>query len=251
MPPSSMESVVLTVDVEQDCPPFLQTHQGVEEGLPQLLALFQQEGIQATFFCTGEAAERYPHEVRQIPAQGHELGCHGHSHKRFDRMQPEEAKAELTAAKRVLDALGASVISFRAPNLALPEKYVKFIDEMGFTIDSSLATYKPPFARSWSYQGRLLRIPATVTSSILRLPSPIAWPILRRHPTPVLFVHPLEFIDMSRTRVRLDCRFNTGQKAISLLREAIRRFLDSGYRFVTLGEMGRQIDAISKTAARA
>jgi peptidoglycan/xylan/chitin deacetylase (PgdA/CDA1 family) len=235
-----MKTVALTVDVEQDCPPFLQTRRGIEEGLPQLLTLFREEGIEATFFTTGQIAESYPHLVGRILEQGHELGCHGHTHRRFDQMNPAEARAELNAAKQILDGFGSPTVSFRAPNLALPENYLGIVEEQGFSIDSSQATYKPPFPKTWSKVGRLLRIPATATSSILRLPPVMAWPILSRHATPVLFVHPWEFIDMSKTGVRLDCRLNTGGKALGHLRKAIRRFHERGYCFVTLREMAAQ-----------
>ena len=238
-----MKTAILSIDVEQDCPPFLHTMRGVEEGLPKLLRLFREERIAATFFITGQIAERYPPLVRQILEQGHELGCHGHAHRRFDQMSPKEAKAELTTAKQILEDFCCPIVCFRAPNLALPENYLGIIEEQGFSIDSSQATYKPPFPKTWSQVGRLWRIPATATSSIFRLPLAIAWSILSRHEIPVLFVHPWEFIDMSKTGVRLDCRFNTGEKALSLLRNVIRRFRDSGYRFATLEEMGRQINS--------
>jgi peptidoglycan/xylan/chitin deacetylase (PgdA/CDA1 family) len=236
-----MKTVALTVDVEQDCPPFLQTTRGIEEGLPKLLMLFQEEGITATFFTTGQIAESYPQLVGRILEQGHELGCHGYSHRRFDQMNPAEAKAELSVAKQILDHFGPPTVSFRAPNLALPENYLRLIKEQGFSIDSSQATYKPPFPRAYSQEGRLIRIPATATSSIFRLPLAMAWPILSRHPTPVLFVHPWEFVDMSRTGVRLDCRFNTGEKALGLLRNTIRRFRENDYLFITLREMGERV----------
>ena len=42
--------VLLTVDVEPDCPPYLTGWRGVEEGLPRLLALLADEGVTATFF---------------------------------------------------------------------------------------------------------------------------------------------------------------------------------------------------------
>ena len=44
--------VCITIDMEQDCPPFRTTYHGVENGTPQLLALFKDEQIPATFFTT-------------------------------------------------------------------------------------------------------------------------------------------------------------------------------------------------------
>ena len=81
-----MKKIAITIDVEQDCPPFLETMRGIEEGLPRLMELFRNKNIKATFFTTGRIAERYPEAIAQIPENGHELGCHGYAHERFDRL---------------------------------------------------------------------------------------------------------------------------------------------------------------------
>jgi peptidoglycan/xylan/chitin deacetylase (PgdA/CDA1 family) len=139
--------------------------QGIEEGLPQLLELFDQTGITVTFFTTGQVAEQYPELIKRIPQGGHELGCHGYSHKRFDRMNEKEARADLKAARTILEQLCPEMDSFRAPNLKFPPGYVGLLEEQGFTIDSSLALYKPPFARGISRIGGITRLPVTLTSS--------------------------------------------------------------------------------------
>ena len=231
-----MKSIVISVDVEQDCPPFLDTKHGVEEGLPQLLELFRKEGIQATFFTTGQIAEAYPGLIRQILEQGHELGCHGYSHKCFDRMDLKEARAEIRAAKTILEQLHRPIESFRAPNLRFPPEYIGLLEEQGFRIDSSLALYKPPFARQVSTIGSIRRLPVTLTSSLIRSPLPVILPLLSWIDDPVIFVHPWEFIDMSNTPVRFDCKFNTGIKALENLKAIIRRLKSKGYRFLSTRE---------------
>ena len=50
------------------------------EFTPKVLELLQKHGDRATFFCVGEEAERHPELVRQLVAQGHELGNHTFSH---------------------------------------------------------------------------------------------------------------------------------------------------------------------------
>ncbi len=226
--------VFLSVDVEQDCPPFLSTWRGVEEGMPRLLDLFQGERIRTTFFTTGQVAERYPQHVARLLWEGHELGCHGYSHRRFDQMNRDEAEQELTRAGHALRLLGAPVESFRAPNLHFPDGHLPLLAELGYRLDSSLATYKPPYAKGVSNSNGIVRVPATATSSVLRLPLPLARRIVCRVPEPVLFVHPWEFVDMSKTGIRLDCRFNTGEGAVKSLSALIRWFKAEGYRFMTL-----------------
>jgi hypothetical protein len=230
-----MKNITLTIDVEEDCPPMLTSTRGMEEGLPKILNLFKKEGINATFFVTGVMAEQYPDLIKRIPKEGHELGCHGYSHARFDRMEKEEARVALRKAGKVLREFEKRLVSFRAPNLQFPENYLKLLEDEGFLYDSSLAAYKPPFPKS-KMEGKIIRIPATITSSFLRLPVGFFLPILKRSNAPVLFFHPWEFVDMSETPIRLDCKFNTGEKALQNLKTLIQTCKIENCLFFTMEE---------------
>jgi peptidoglycan-N-acetylglucosamine deacetylase len=226
--------VCITVDLEPDCPPYLSsTFRGVEQGAPALLALFAELGITTTWFTTGEVAARYPDTVRALVAEGHELGCHGVSHTAFDAMDETDARHEIVESAGLLRTF-APVSSFRAPYLRFPEPYVRLLEEAGFTLDSSLAKYK------WSYRAprlptRLTRIPASMTSSVLRLPAAVRDPLLLSLADPVvLFVHPWEFVDLTREDLRYDCRFRTGDVALQCLREVITLFQRRDARFETM-----------------
>lgn len=229
--------VCLSIDMEQDCPPFLSSYRGIEEGAPLFLELLEQEGVPATFFTTGDVAERYPQLVRRIVEQGHEIGSHGHSHRRFDRMSAQEAEEEIASSLGVLREF-YPVVSFRAPNLEFPESYLPLLQKHGILLDSSTAHYK------WTHRSRLQaapglrRFPASVTSSVLRLPK-----ILRRYffwkmkAPAVLFVHPWEFVDFTKSNLRLDCRFKTGRPALECMRENIAHFRAKGARFLRMREL--------------
>ena len=56
--------VLLTVDVEPDCPPHLEGWRGMTEGFPCPLDLLAAEGVPATCFVTGQTAERFPTVAR-------------------------------------------------------------------------------------------------------------------------------------------------------------------------------------------
>jgi len=232
-----MRRISISVDVEQDCPPFLESTFGLEEGMPKLLDIFRDEGVKATFFATGKSAELFPNIIEMILEDGHELGCHGYSHERFDHLTLPEARTVISMSKKVLDKFGGDVESFRAPNLKFPEKYLMLLDEEGFRIDSSIASYKFPFYREPITTTMIRRIPVSVTSSFLRLPLYLNLPILCRMNRPVLFVHPWEFIDMRKFPVRFDCKFNTGVIALRNLRAIISYFKSKSYRFLTIKEM--------------
>jgi hypothetical protein len=77
-----------------------------------------------------------------------------------------------------------------------------------------------------------------MTSSVLRLPAVVRDPWLARLRDPVvLFVHPWEFVDLTRERLRLDCRFRTGDVALRCLRDVIASFRARGARFMTMREL--------------
>jgi peptidoglycan-N-acetylglucosamine deacetylase len=234
VPSRSARPVVhLSVDVECDCPPYLDTWRGVDEGIPRLLELFADEGVSATFFTTGEAAEKFPARIAALVAAGHELGSHGLSHRSFRDMSEAEAEHEIVASAAILRRF-APVTSFRAPYLSFPEAFVPLLPRSGFTVDASRAAYKRQEAPHAGADAPA-RLATSVTSSVLRLPHVVRNPWFSLLTSPVsLFVHPWEFVDFRRSSLRLDCRFRTGDAAIEALRSTIRWFAarDGEFRLV-------------------
>ena len=233
-----MTRVSITVDFEPDCPPFLNsTFRGIEQGAPALLDLFSDTGVRATYFTTGEVAERYGAAVRAVVDAGHELGCHGVTHTAFDTLDEAHARWEIERASEILRDF-APVTSFRAPYLRFPERYVALLEHAGFVVDSSVAKYKRAFYAK-RLPTSLTRIPASMTSSVIRLPRVLRDPWLASLSDPVvLFVHPWEFVDLSREKLRYDCRFRTGNVALRCLREVIALFQRRGATFLPMRELG-------------
>jgi len=232
-------NVAITIDMEHDCPPFLDTYRGVTGGTPRLLELFAQHRIQATFFTTGDVARRFPDTLRQIVDGGHELGCHGDTHKRFGLMDPLEARREIDDASKTLRAF-YPVTSFRPPNLDLPRSYLPFLRDAGYTVDSSLGRHKQGsyFVEPHTEDG-VRRVPASISPSVVRLPRPVRNAFYARFRDPVvLFFHPWEFVDMSREPIRIDCRFGTGDWAVHTLDETITHFKSRGFTFCQMRQLG-------------
>lgn len=235
--PPAPRRVAITVDFEPDCPPYLSsTFRGIAEGAPRLLELFAETGVRATYFTTSEVADRHPDAVRALVAGGHELGCHGVTHTAFDAMDDATANWEIEHSAGVLRRF-APVTSFRAPYLRFPDAFVPLLERHGFALDSSLAKYK----RAYHAPRRpttLARVPASMTSSVLRLPALVRDPWLASLRDPVvLFVHPWEFVDLTRERLRYDCRFRTGDVALRCLRDVIAGFARRGASFVPMREL--------------
>jgi peptidoglycan/xylan/chitin deacetylase (PgdA/CDA1 family) len=229
--------VSISVDFEPDCPPYLSsTFRGIEEGAPRLLELFASAGIPATYFTTGQVAELYPGAVRALVDAGHELGCHGVTHTAFDTLDEATARWEIESSAERLRQF-APVTSFRAPYLRFPEPYVRLLEDAGFAVDASLAKYKSTY-RAPRAATTLTRVAATMTSSVLRLPAWIRDPWLSTFRDPVvLFVHPWEFVDLTRYDLRWDCRLRTGEVALRCLREVIELYQRRGATFVTVGAL--------------
>jgi len=228
--------------VEQDAPPYLHTFKGIQKGLPKILAVLREKNVKATFFTTGEVAEKFPNAVEEIVQDGHELGSHGYDHKRFDKMSYEEAKNNV---ERSLDVLSSfyDVVSFRAPNLKFPLDYYEILEENGIKYASSQAVYKG-WKRGITKINGVLVIPATATSIFFRLPKGILERIVQRSGSPVvLFSHPWEY---SGVRVwRPDLWWNAGDYAVRRLSEFIEWAKDRKYQFKTVKEYAVQVEKLT------
>jgi peptidoglycan/xylan/chitin deacetylase (PgdA/CDA1 family) len=231
-----MRKVALTIDVEQDVPPYLTTWRGIEDGLPKLLDLLSKHDVRATFFVTGQAAEKFPQLVKKI-SQEHEIGCHGFEHERFDKIDAQEQFRRIEKATNVLnEVIGRRILGFRAPNFRPSSHTFVALKQIGYLYDASNALYRngPDPARHG-----LVEIQNTWPSSFLRLPSILSKQALRlclsALPLTVLDFHVWEVVKM--TGVRLDCRFATGETALHRLDHVLGYLLAKGAKFVLMREL--------------
>ncbi|MCP4408247.1 MAG: polysaccharide deacetylase family protein, partial [Gammaproteobacteria bacterium] len=87
----------------------------VEPNTHRILDLFSKYRISATFFVLGWVAERFPQLVREIANRGHEVACHGYSHRLIYKQTPEVFKNETLRAKGLLeDQVQQPVEGYRA-----------------------------------------------------------------------------------------------------------------------------------------
>ncbi len=222
--------IFLTIDVEQDCPPYLNTFRGITEGMIPLLSLLRQEEVKATFFVTGQIAKDFPDVIRSLITHGHEVGSHSFDHCNYTALDRQSAQRDIERSLETLRQFGP-VYSFRAPYLKFPQSYLDLLSQAGLAIDSSQAKYKPTYLEN-PRPTTLRRIPASITSSVLRLPDWIRNPWLGALASPVvLFVHPWEFVDFRQANIPFDCRFKTGTMAIACLREVIHFYQKRNFQF--------------------
>src|SRR5262249_36785281 len=128
----------------------------VERGTEVVLERLARHGAKATFFLLGDVAARHPALVRRIAGAGHEIACHGMTHRPLWALDRESFRAELRAFRAAIrDALGAGaaapgsgdsrraqpVIGFRAPTFSLDRSTawaLEVLREEGFRYDSSV-----------------------------------------------------------------------------------------------------------------
>jgi polysaccharide deacetylase family protein (PEP-CTERM system associated) len=108
----------------------------------RLLTIFEQFDVRGTFFVLGWVAERYPQLVRDIAARGHEIACHGFSHRLVYEQSPTEFREETLRAKNLLqDTIGSAVLGYRAASYSIVRESLWALDilvELGFVYDSSI-----------------------------------------------------------------------------------------------------------------
>jgi peptidoglycan/xylan/chitin deacetylase (PgdA/CDA1 family) len=86
------------------------------ESTPFILDLLARHNLQATFFIVGRQAQRHPHLVERIVAEGHGVGNHSLRHDMLLMFRlPDRLEADISATRAVLRKLGADTNLFRPP----------------------------------------------------------------------------------------------------------------------------------------
>ena len=114
----------------------------VEANMERILALFEKNGVRATFFTLGWIAERYPAMVRRIVEQGHELASHGYGHLRASDQSRAEFDNDIRSSKALLEDIGGqAVVGYRAPSFSIGHANLWALDalhEAGYKYSSSI-----------------------------------------------------------------------------------------------------------------
>ena len=178
------------------------------EGTKRILDVLKQNGVKATFFCTGNFAEQAPEMMQRIMDEGHEVACHG-----VDHWHPQET--DFAVSKQIVERVtGRQVYGYRQPRM-FPVSDSE-IEKAGYRYNSSL---NPAFIpgrymhltkpRTWFFKGGVMQIPASVTPclrfplfwlALHNLPETLYHALVRRTLNHdgyfVTYFHPWEFYDL-------------------------------------------------------
>jgi peptidoglycan/xylan/chitin deacetylase (PgdA/CDA1 family) len=101
----------------------------------RLLDLLAELGATATFFVIGERVAAQPRIAREITERGHELGLHGMTHRRHDRLGEEEARRDLSLGLETIEqASGRRPRWYRPPYGASSLALATICSELGLRI---------------------------------------------------------------------------------------------------------------------
>ena len=115
----------------------------VEGNVDQILDLFGEAGVSATFFTLGWVAKRCPHVIRRIAEAGHEVASHGFDHARVFTLDPAKFAEDIRVTRELLeDASGQKVTGYRAPSFSIDPRSLWAFDVLaaqGYRYSSSVA----------------------------------------------------------------------------------------------------------------
>lgn len=103
---------------------------------PAILDILRRNQVSATFFVSGEHAEKYPELVQQLVAEGHQLANHGYYHKRPSDIGWRRYREGVLKTQQVIETCAGGVCSryFRPPFGAVSIVSVLVLLAAGFKI---------------------------------------------------------------------------------------------------------------------
>lgn len=143
------DKIALTIDME-----FLETSkfkykaentaEKEKKGVKKLLKVFGKHDFHTTFFTVANLCHDHADILHEIKNKGHEIGCHGKTHRFLTDLDDKELHEEINIAKNILEnTLNIKVKGFRAPALKQNEKILKKIKNAGYDYDSSMIPSLP------------------------------------------------------------------------------------------------------------
>ena len=106
---------------------------------PIILKILKQYKIKATFFVLMENVVRYPDVLKNLIADGHEVGLHGYTHKSFRKHPTLTIYRHINKAMELLKTFGVRPVYFRPPYGTFTIETEKICQEfnlapIGFTV---------------------------------------------------------------------------------------------------------------------
>lgn len=121
------------------------------EGIPRMLQLFEDEGIDTSWYIPGHTIETFREEVQAVADAGHEIGVHGYSHENpTDLSREQEDEILQRSIDLVADLTGEKPVGHRASWWEFSENTPELVEKYDFLYDSSLMEreFEPGYMRT-------------------------------------------------------------------------------------------------------
>jgi polysaccharide deacetylase family sporulation protein PdaB len=98
-----------------------------------VIEILRENDVKCTFFLSGPWVKQYPEIAKQIKADGHEIGSHGHRHIDYSKISKTEIKEEITKAhKNIKEVTGVDANLIRTPNGDYNDQVIEAIREINY-----------------------------------------------------------------------------------------------------------------------
>lgn len=97
-----------------------------------LIDLLNQYEAKATFFVTGDWADRFPEDVKKFSSQGHDIANHSDSHPHIDNLSFDELKADTDRCnEKIKNLTGESPLLYRGPYGEYNNTIIEILETQG------------------------------------------------------------------------------------------------------------------------
>jgi polysaccharide deacetylase family protein (PEP-CTERM system associated) len=139
-----------------------------------ILRLLSKHGSKATFFVLGDVARHFPGLIKDIAADGHEIGVHSYAHHRLFKLSEEEAYNDTKQGKDVIEnVIGRKTLGYRAPAFSvMPQTAwaLPMLADLGFVYDSSIMPVKTQWHGWQGFSKDVIKINLPGGRSIVEFP---------------------------------------------------------------------------------
>ena len=101
----------------------------------ELLRILKENDVKTTFFLCGYWVEKYPEEVKQIAAAGHEIGNHTATHPHMNQLDAKGIEKELADFEAMTTKLiGKKTALFRPPYGEYNDTVITTVRGLGYEV---------------------------------------------------------------------------------------------------------------------
>lgn len=103
--------------------------------IQRILNILSDHNVKATFFLTGSGTADHPQAIKNIAAQGHQLGNHSYSHPDFTKLTAAQIKRELDRTEAIVKSTTGKSTKpiFRAPFGSTNSAVLQAVGNAGYT----------------------------------------------------------------------------------------------------------------------